>query len=123
VARRKSVAFLVSDFLAEGWEQALMLAHRRHDVVPVVITDPMEERIPPLGLVMFEDVETGEVFEFDASGPEAREFERRVMEVRLAREQTLRRLKIDFVNVRTDRPYVDALVQFFRARERRMQHV
>jgi uncharacterized protein (DUF58 family) len=123
VSRRKSVAFLVSDFLAEGWEQALMLAHRRHDVVPVVITDPMEERIPPLGLVMFEDVETGEVFEFDASGPEAREFERRVMELRLAREQTLRRLKIDFVNVRTDRPYVDALVQFFRARERRMQHV
>jgi hypothetical protein len=83
----------------------------------------MEERIPELGLVMFEDVESGEVFEFDASGPEAREFERRVGELRLAREQTLRRLKIDFVNVRTDRPYVDALVQFFRARERRMQHI
>ncbi len=123
VARRKSVAFLVSDFLADGWEQALTLAHRRHDVVPVVITDPMEERIPDLGLVMFEDVETGEVFEFDASGPEAREFERRVADLRMNREQTLRRLKIDFVNVRTDRPYVDALVQFFRARERRMQHI
>jgi uncharacterized protein (DUF58 family) len=83
----------------------------------------MEEAIPRMGLVMFEDAETGGVLEFDTSGPEAREYERRVGELRLAREQTLRRLKMDFVNVRTDHSYVDALVHFFRAREKRMHHV
>jgi len=120
VARRKSVAFLVSDFLAGGWDQPLRVAARRHDLVPAVITDPMEEAVPSLGLVSFEDVETGAVVEFDTSGPEARAYAQHVSRMQRAREQTLKRLQIDFVNVRTDRPYVDALVAFFRARARRM---
>ena len=123
VARRKSVAFLVSDFLAQGWERPLQMASRRHDLVPVVITDPMEERLPRVGIVTFEDVETGEVTEFDTSGPEAQLFHEYVTRQRALREQALRRLKMDFVNVQTDRPYVDALVQFFRQRARRMQVV
>jgi uncharacterized protein (DUF58 family) len=120
IARRKSVAFLVSDFLAADWEQPLRVSARRHDLVPVVITDPMEEEIPPLGLVTLEDVETGWLHEFDSSGPEARAYSAQVRRLSRQREETLRRLKIDFVNVRTDRPYVDALVAFFRARARRM---
>jgi uncharacterized protein (DUF58 family) len=123
VARRRWVAFLVSDFLSYGWERPLQMAHRRHDLIPVVITDPMEEELPRLGLITFEDVETGEVLEFDSLGPEALEYEKYVASLRQNREAALRRLSIDFVNVRTDRPYVDALVQFFRARERRMQRV
>src|SRR5207302_9709608 len=50
VANRKSVAFLVSDFLAAGYEGSLRIAVRRHDVAPVTLTDPMEEALPPLGL-------------------------------------------------------------------------
>src|SRR5688572_2061166 len=66
IARRRSVAFLVSDFLMEraggassedGWFPALRLAARKHDVVPVVTADPMEERLPSLGFVSFEDFE------------------------------------------------------------------
>jgi uncharacterized protein (DUF58 family) len=123
VGRRKSVAFLVSDFLAHGWERPLQMANRRHDVVPVVITDPMEEKLPNVGLMTFEDVETGEIAEFDTGGPEAALFHQFVARQRALREQALRRLKMDVVNVRTDRPYVDALVQFFRARARRMHLV
>jgi uncharacterized protein (DUF58 family) len=123
VGRRKSVAFLVSDFLAQGWERPLQMANRRHDMVPVVITDPMEEVLPRVGLMTFEDVETGEIAEFDTSGSEADLFRHYVARQRFVREQALRRLKMDVVNVRTDRPYVDALVQFFRARARRMHLV
>jgi uncharacterized protein (DUF58 family) len=123
VGRRKSVAFLVSDFLAQGWERPLQMANRRHDMVPVVITDPMEEVLPSVGLMTFEDVETGEIAEFDTSGSEAELFRHHVARQRFLREQALRRLKMDVVNVRTDRPYVDALVQFFRARARRMHVV
>lgn len=123
VGRRKSVAFLVSDFVAYGWERQLQIANKRHDVVPVVITDPMEEKLPSVGLVTFEDVETGEVVEFDSSGPEAAMFHDAMVRQRVNREQALRRLKMDFVNVRTNKPYVDALVQFFRARAKRQQVV
>ena len=123
VGRRKSVAFLVSDFVAYGWERQLQIANKRHDVVPVVITDPMEEKLPKVGLVTFEDVETGEVVEFDSSGPEAAMFHDAMVRQRINREQALRRLKMDFVNVRTNKPYVDALVQFFRARAKRQQVV
>ena len=120
VSRRKSVAFLVSDFLAYGWERAMQQANRRHDVVPVVIADPLEEVLPQVGLVTFEDIETGELYEFDTSGPEAIEFADFAADLRTRREDTLRRLKMDYVNVYTDRPYVDAIVEFFRARARRM---
>ncbi|MBI4508949.1 MAG: DUF58 domain-containing protein [Deltaproteobacteria bacterium] len=122
IARRRSVAFLVTDFLAEGWAHALRVASRKHDLIPVVIGDPMEEKLPRLGLVNFEDFETGQVFEFDTSGAESRQHAQLVKRRREEREQLLKRLKIDFVNVRTDRPYVDALVSFFRARERRLRH-
>src|SRR5260370_31333696 len=47
--RRKAVVFVVSDFLAEGWEQPLAVLARRHDVVPVVVSDPVEESLPQLG--------------------------------------------------------------------------
>jgi uncharacterized protein (DUF58 family) len=120
VARRRSVAFVVSDFLASGWGRALDIADRRHDVVPVVISDPLEEELPPLGLVALEDIETGEIVEFDTSGPEADEYRELTAAQRLAREKLLLRLQLDYVNVRTDLPYVDALVDFFRARARRM---
>jgi uncharacterized protein (DUF58 family) len=120
VARRRSVAFVVSDFLAPGWERALDLADRRHDVVPVVISDPLEEALPPLGLVTLEDIETGDLLELDTSGPEGEEYRELIETQRLEREERLLRLQLDYVNVRTDLPYVDALVDFFRARARRM---
>jgi len=123
VARRRSVAFLVSDFIADGWERSLRIAARRHDLVPVAIVDPLEEALPRLGLVSFEDLESGDLFEFDSSGPEADEYRERVAAQARERETTLRRLKLDFVNVRTDKPYVDAMVEFFRARARRLPHV
>jgi uncharacterized protein (DUF58 family) len=122
IARRRSVAFLVSDFLADNWAHALRVATRKHDLVPVVIGDPMEEALPNLGFVAFEDFETGQVLEFDTGGPERREYEALVKRRRMERENLLKRMSVDHVNVRTDRPYVDALVAFFRARERRMRH-
>jgi uncharacterized protein (DUF58 family) len=122
LARRRSVVFLVSDFLSEGWERALRIAAARHDLVPVVITDPLEEALPPVGLVTFEDLETGEVVELDTRGPGAAAYQRAVTAARRQRDAALRRLDLDVVEVRTDAPYVDALVAFFKARARRLAH-
>ena len=122
IARRRSVVFLVSDFLSEGWERTLRMTAQRHDLVPVVITDPVEDALPPVGIVIFEDIETGEVIEFDTSGRGAAEYRARIERQRLERDQALRRMNVDVVEVHTDRPYVDALVAFFKARARRLAH-
>jgi uncharacterized protein (DUF58 family) len=126
VARRRSVAFLVSDFIVDGgtkvYEKAMRIAKRKHDLVPVTITDPMEEDLPDVGYVYFEDVETGEVIAFDTTGPGRNRYGQLVKRYRDERDQLFRKHDMDFVNVRTDRPYVAALVAFFRARERRLRH-
>jgi uncharacterized protein (DUF58 family) len=122
IARRRSVVFFVSDFLSDGWERAMRVAAQRHELVPVVVSDPAELTLPDVGLVTVEDFESGEVLEFDASGFTVREYRRRLDEKREARDAALRRMNVDVVEVRTDRPYIDALVAFFRARARRLAH-
>ncbi len=124
IARRRAVAFMVSDFLApvDQYERSLRIAARRHDLVPVAVTDPLEEALPPVGLLEFEDPETGEVVVFDSSGPEGRAFAQHSKAMREAREGLFRRLALDAISVRTDRPYLPALTSFFEARARRMRH-
>jgi uncharacterized protein (DUF58 family) len=122
IARRRSVVFLVSDFLSEGWERPMRIAAQRHDLVPVVVTDPVEDALPRVGLVTFEDMETGEVIEFDTSGAGAAEYRKRIERQRQQRDSALRRMNVDVVECHTDRPYVDALVAFFKARARRLAH-
>lgn len=122
IARRRSVVFLVSDFLSEGWEQAMRIARQRHELVPVVVGDPLESALPAVGLLALEDLETGEVVELDTSGRAGQEFARRARAHAREREQALRRLNVDIVEIQTDQPYVDALIAFFKARAKRMAH-
>ncbi len=122
VARRRSVVFLVSDFLAEGWEHAMKITRQQHELVPVVVSDPMESRLPRVGLLVLEDLETGQVVEVDTSSRVAKEFAKRAAAATAVREQALRRLNLDVVNVQTNQPYVDALIAFFKARAKRMAH-
>lgn len=120
VTIRKSVCFLVSDFLAEGYERALRVARRRHDLIPIVVSDPREWELPRVGLIELEDPESGEVVLVDTSSRHVREsFQRRMQGLQLAREAMFRRMNVSTIEVRTDRPYVDSLVRFFRDRERR----
>jgi uncharacterized protein (DUF58 family) len=121
VTRRRTVSFLVSDFLARDWQPSVRMASRRHDLVPVVIADSFEQELPKVGLVVFQDIESGELIEFDTSGPEAHEYRETVALRRKERDGYFRRLRLDSVQVQTDKPYVDALVRFFRRRERRMR--
>jgi uncharacterized protein (DUF58 family) len=124
VARRRAVTFLISDFLAptETFERALRITARRHDLVPVSVTDPLEQALPDVGLVELEDPETGEIVVFDTSGPESRAFAREARRAVEARESLFRRLDMDAVRVSTDKPYLPALTSFFEARARRLRH-
>ncbi len=123
VIRRRCVAFLLSDLLDDNWLGPIRMASRKHDLVPVLLCDPLEFDLPNVGLVVLQDLETGQCVEFDTSGRGAALYRKRMAAADAQRATQLQRLKLDFVRVQTDESHVDALVRFFRRRERRMRHL
>ncbi len=120
VTVRKSVCFLVSDFLAADYEPALRIARRRHDLIPIVVTDPRELELPKVGLIELEDPETGERMVVDtASRSVRRRYAANARQRSAERETMFRRMDTATIDIQTDQPYVDQLVRFFRQRERR----
>jgi len=120
VTHRKTVAFLVSDFLAEGYEHALAIAARGHDLVPITITDPREIELPAIGLLQLEDAETGEIITVDTRNRRVREqFGSVSSEVIARRSRIFRSSGVDSIDVRTNVPYIEPLRRFFRMREKR----
>ena len=122
VAKRRSVAFLISDFFAAGFERALALAAAKHDVIPVMLVDPRDEELPDVGMASFEDLETGEEILVDTSDRRVREHYRASMEAfRADRKKLFNRLALDSVVVRTDENFVTPIRNLFSRRRRRMR--
>ncbi len=128
VVRRKSIVFLVSDFLAgssgsvEGKEfsTALRLVNRRHDLVVFHVTDPRERSLPDVGFLALEDAETGQSTWIDtASATVRRRYEQKAAERSEHLAKSLRRLDVDLVELSTDEGVAEPLMRYFRRRERR----
>ena len=118
VLRRRAVIFVVSDWMASGYQPALEALAQRHDVVALHLVDARERELPAVGLLTLRDPETGRSRTIDSSDP--------VVGARLrsgavafdaALERSLRRDGVDLVQLRTDRSYVAPLLSFFKARE------
>ncbi len=123
VTKRKAVCFLVSDFITEGFERALRIANKRHDITAVSITDPRELEIPNVGFVELEDAETGGITLVDTSDRKMTErFNRFNIKNMQDRANLFRGMGVDLIDVRTDRSYVEPIMKFFRTREKRLQH-
>lgn len=121
VARRRSIIFLISDFLDRGFEGALRVAVQRHDLVAISLTDPRELSLPPLGLLELEDAETGQPLLLDTEDRETRrQYALAAAQRRDERQQLLRSMAVDEVAIATDRSYVQPLMAFFQARARRI---
>jgi uncharacterized protein (DUF58 family) len=120
VTPRKTICFVVSDFLDEGYEQAMRAANRKHDVIAVLITDPRELEIPGVGLVALRDAESGQTRLFDTGSADFQEQVKRAAQDRVRElEQRFRRAGIDFIHVDASESVVEPLIRFFRMRERR----
>jgi len=118
--RKRSVMFLISDFQDRGYERALRVAKRRHDMILVNVTDPRERELPRAGLIELVDNETGRRLVVDtASGAFRRRY--KALRARAAdnHARRLRQLKLDCIDVSTGGSFVDPLVRFFRTREAR----
>jgi uncharacterized protein (DUF58 family) len=123
LVKRKAVVFLISDFIADGYERALRISSARHDLIPIQVVDRREEELPDLGVVLMEDLETGELFEVDTSSKRAREaYATRVAKQRATREQLFKRLSLDHLTIYTDRSYVRPIADLFRRRQKRERH-
>lgn len=121
VQRRRAVVFLLSDFLGEDYEQALRSVNRRHDLVTMSVTDPLEVEIPPVGFLELEDAETGEVIVIDTADVR---FQKRFRPSSEGEQKdlrdNLRRLNVDHVPLLTGEDYATPLVRFFQERAGRM---
>ncbi len=121
VCIRRSVVFLISDFLCENYERAMQLAAKRHDLIPVTITDPREVELPDVGFLDLMDAETGERILVDTHDPKVRKAYCFLgVKERDDHTKQFRQMKADTINIRTDGSYVDALVRFFKIREKKM---
>lgn len=120
VLHKRSVVFVLSDFLDQGYERSLMQTSRRHDVIVLPVIDRRERELPSVGLVTLRDAETGEERVLDTRSKAVRhEYMRRAERRREALQTMLKRASIDSVFLSTDEPYDRALVEFFRLRARR----
>lgn len=120
VLRRRAVVFLISDFQAPEFADALRVVRHRHDLIPVIVRDEREWQLPAVGYAELLDPETGERLLVDTS---SRAIRRRFNELAQQRHQALlgefRKLRIDSIEVRTGHPFIGPLTTFFRQRERR----
>lgn len=120
VTKKRSVVFLISDFIDVDIGETLRVLGRKHDVVALVLSDPRELELPDVGVVALEDAETGRAAYVDTSDRRLREeYAAAARRRRLERRRALGRSKIDSLELFTDRPYVPGLLAFFNARTRR----
>ncbi len=118
--KKKSIAFLISDFMDEGYEKILRIVGRKHDLIGIVLDDRREKEIPNIGLVKLVDSETGAERWIDTSSKRVRS---QMISDRKASEKIRNSIfvksRLDKIEVTTGSNYIQPLVQFFRRREKR----
>ena len=121
--KRRSIVFLVSDFLAdpESYRQAMLVTNRRHDVVAFDLNDPLEYEIADVGLLALEDAENGQLRWVDTGSKEwQREFTDRVARLEEGKREVFAAAGVDRISVTTERDYVAEVGAFFKDRLRRL---
>jgi uncharacterized protein (DUF58 family) len=126
VARRRSVAFIISDFfeknIAQELKKDLTIANKRHDVIAITLNDPKEFDLPDCGLLELQDAETGGRYVVDSGSRLVRNryHENSIKRVQ-ERENLFKSVGVDAVNIFTDKPFSHELVKFFIKRKKRFR--
>ncbi|MGB7324356.1 MAG: DUF58 domain-containing protein [Rubripirellula sp.] len=117
-ASRRSVVFLVSDFQDDGFERTLRVTRRKHDVVPIMVSDRRESELPNVGMIRLRDPETGRQVSIDTSSRRhRRRFAERMQARNDATEAMFRRMKMEPIRIMTGEDFVEPLQRFFHRRE------
>ncbi len=114
IARQKSIAFILSDFLATGYDNDLKVIGKKHDVIGLKVYDKMDMQLPDAGLIQMEDAETGEVFLMDSGSALVRHnYQKYFLKQSLITKNFFRKAGADLLHLRTDEEYVKILQKFF----------
>ena len=122
VVRKRSVVFLVSDFIAEEYEKALRIANRRHDIIAISVGDPRERELPDVGFIELEDAETGEIITVDSNDGKLRNmFNLQSIKEREEMSRLFKSMDVDHIDISTDQSYIEPLIRFFHMRAKRFR--
>ena len=120
VAKRKSVVFIISDFLDSGYNSSLKILSKKHDLIAIQLYDPAEYKFPNIGLAKVEDPETGEMFWIDTTSKRAmKELEDDIRLKQSKFSKNAKKIGFDLISISTDEDFVDPLMSFFKKRENR----
>jgi len=120
VQKKRSIVFVLSDFMDSNYEAALRIAGKRHDLIGVVLQDPRENELPRVGLIHLRDAESGMTRLVDTSDTQVRFLYKQFGErTREARKSLFVKSRLDDVLIRLDQPYIKPLADFFKLREKR----
>jgi uncharacterized protein (DUF58 family) len=118
--KKKSIAFLISDFIDRGYDRILNIVGRKHDLVGINLQDPREKELPKSGLIKFKDAETGKIRFVDTSNKLVQEKFYSTMKYHQDyRKDLFIKSGLDSININIGESYIKPLVNFFKARERR----
>jgi hypothetical protein len=110
--------FLISDFQDTGYEKALKIARRKHDIIPIVVADQREFTMPRVGLVRLRDAETGKTTVLDTfSRANRRAYEEHARKQAADRDKLFKKLQLDPIHIFTGEDFIDPLKRFFHKRE------
>jgi uncharacterized protein (DUF58 family) len=117
VIKKRSICFVISDFIDDDFENSLKIANRKHDLIALKITDPGEHELPNLGLVKLFDSETGDHKWINTGHPLVRKtFHRNALIRQKELHDTFKKCGVDFAELHTDRNYVRPLMTLFKKR-------
>jgi uncharacterized protein (DUF58 family) len=121
VVTRRAVVFVISDFFSPAFDRQMRVARRRHDIIPVCISDQREATLPNVRFMELMDNETGEILTVDTSSRRFRSWYEDHSRQNIERlQKTFRKMRVDMIELRTGASYVEPLTRFFRAREARL---
>ncbi len=121
VAKRRSVVFLISDFLDETYWASLKVVNRKHDLIGIRLVDPAEIRLPNMGLIKVKDSESGNAFWIDTSNNDDMD---NLKHNNVLKQNKLnikaKKIGFDLITISTKRDFIEPILSFFKMREKRI---
>lgn len=120
IIKKRSIVFILSDFLSKDFEEPLKIAARKHDTIAINIFDQRESELPNIGLVYAQDSETGNLVWIDTSSSMVRE-KHKLWWINQQNkiDDIFNHNSVDSIRIKTDESYITPLINFFRKREKR----
>ena len=120
VAKRKSVVFLISDFIDDDYWSSLKIVNRKHDLIGIRLFDPAEKLLPDIGVIKVRDPESGSSFWIDTSNrAEMEKLKNQINSDFDAFNKQAKKIGFDIISVSTNGDFVDPLISLFRKRDKR----